>query len=391
MESESSMPASLCKNDTFRIGNDTRLNACVGYNGIVDIHTYQRGYHEATIALINSVKNFESHTDGVIYPIVFSARHTIELFLKGQLYYLHDIQCQVNGIESEKLLQKTHSIKTLWEDYRKLTEIDIRFNVYVNDLEAYIIDFYEIDDTGETFRYPYDHEDTRHLADISCINIAIFERRYQKMYDIIESLGYLTEFLVYEYKEGTFVKGLSREQLKEIAMKLPPKCDWGQDVFVEAKREIMQQYSISSKTFSKALNLIQNHMEFASYIDVEIPIDDINVEELSLFVNIFIEYQDKLAGSTSFDVIKSYIHTISHRLSVESIYALSALYEIGRYKLYSESYYRVLKELRERDVFLLIFENLIADNRIVLERIEAALLLLGQKTLLKQFKIDGKA
>ncbi len=50
------MHRAIYQNPTFRLGRNIDLNACVGYNGFPNIHTYQLGYYKATIALIESVK-----------------------------------------------------------------------------------------------------------------------------------------------------------------------------------------------------------------------------------------------------------------------------------------------------------------------------------------------
>lgn len=75
----------IYQNSTFRLGKNIHLNACVGYNGFPNIHTYQLGYYKATIALIESANKNSYDADALVYPIVFSARHAIELFLKKQL------------------------------------------------------------------------------------------------------------------------------------------------------------------------------------------------------------------------------------------------------------------------------------------------------------------
>ncbi len=50
------MHRAIYENPTFRLGRKCDLNACVGYNGFPNIHTYQLGYYEAAIILIESVK-----------------------------------------------------------------------------------------------------------------------------------------------------------------------------------------------------------------------------------------------------------------------------------------------------------------------------------------------
>ncbi|MCU4339130.1 hypothetical protein KTH08_18045, partial [Acinetobacter dispersus] len=83
------------KNKLFSSENNpydiTKYNACVGNNGWVGMSTYIDGFHSSTVilleALINDVdkKSYDGFFWGVdtcVYPILFSARHFLELFLK---------------------------------------------------------------------------------------------------------------------------------------------------------------------------------------------------------------------------------------------------------------------------------------------------------------------
>lgn len=130
----------------------------------------------------------------LIYPIVYSARHTIELFIKNQLFNLRYINSKAMGVEFESKLINTHNIKELWNEFKELSAVDIRYEPYTNDLDEYILDFCDIDNTGETFRYPFNHEDVRHLSDLACINIEIFEKRFTTLYEIIDELGSFNRF-----------------------------------------------------------------------------------------------------------------------------------------------------------------------------------------------------
>lgn len=380
------MRKAIYENDTFRLGGKIHLNACVGNNGFIDLHTYQLGYYEATITLINSVKESKFNVDSLVYPIVFSARHAIELFLKTQLYNLKYINAKAQGKEFENKIQTTHSIRDLWQEYKELTAVDIRYEPYISALEEYMIDFYEVDDTGETFRYPFDHEEARHLTDFGCINIEIFEERFIKLYAIIDELGYFTDFLTHEYKECTVISGLSRQQIKEIAIELPHKKDWIQDSFLEIKKEILQKHRISSNKFSKALTLIKNHREFASYVGIEIPLKEIDCDNLNKFIALFRKYRNKFKTDDYVDVINDYANTICEELSPDNIYAISTLFDIGYFDLYPEAYERILEEKKKREIFDLVFGDLSVRRGIILEKIQIALPWLGQKTLLKAFE-----
>lgn len=377
------MRKAIYENDTFRLGGNIHLNACVGNNGFPDLHTYQLGYYEATIALFKSVKKSKFNVDSLIYPIVFCARHAIELFLKNQLYNLKYINAKAQGKEFEYKLQTIHSIRDLWQEYKELIAVDIRYEPYINALEEYIADFYEVDNTGETFRYPFDHEEVRHLTDFGCINIEIFEERFIKLYAIVDELGYLTDFLTHEYNECTVISGLSRQQIKEIALELPPKEEWKQDKFLKIKNEILQKHGISSNKFSKALTLIKNHREFASYVGIEIPLKEIDCDDLKKFIALFRKYRNKFKTDDYVDVINDYANTICEELSPDNICGISTLFDIGYFDLYPEAYERILEEKKTKDIFDIVFGDLSVGRGIILEKIKIALDLLGQKTLLK--------
>lgn len=78
---------------------DFLYNACVGNNGWISINTYISGYQAATLVMLESAlesistrKNVPDNAemwniDIAIYPILFSARHYVELYLK-QKYML---------------------------------------------------------------------------------------------------------------------------------------------------------------------------------------------------------------------------------------------------------------------------------------------------------------
>lgn len=52
----------------------------------------------------------------------------------------------------------------------------------------------------------------------------------------------ISENLLNEYKQGTHTKELSRKQLEEIAHLLPPKEQWGDQVFEEKRDLIIRRY-----------------------------------------------------------------------------------------------------------------------------------------------------
>ncbi len=380
------MPKKIIQNDTFQMGFDNpALNACVGNNGFIDLYTYQCGYYEATLALINKVKISMGGIDQLIYPIAYSARHTIEIFLKNQLYKLKYISAKATGNEFESKLINTHSINDLWTDFLSLTSLDDRYKKYTDKLHDYILDFVKIDDTGETFRYPFDHEDDRHLTELYCINITIFETRFNELYEIIDDIGYLTDFLVSEYSVGTVIMGLSRDQIKKIALSIPNKENWGNEEFVVRKKELLEKYLISSNTFSKVLNLIQGHYEFSSFIGIEIKLEHISCDELKKYIKYYNQFHNEIGNGNYIEIKENIISLICDEISPDAIKSLSALFDIEYFHYFPESYIEIFKEKTKLDINDILFSELL-DRRIVLDKIKLSLERLGQKTLLQEFE-----
>lgn len=372
------------ENDTFQLGDNFYLNACVGNNGFIDLYTYMCGYYEATIALINIAKR-NMEVDRLVYPIVYSARHTIELFLKDQLFKLKYINARAQGVEFETKIKNTHNINELWDEFKQLTTADIRYKPYIDNLEEYISDFIGVDNTGETFRYPFDHADVRHLTSLSCINIEIFEKRFRELYGIADELEYLTDFLINEYEAGTVVSGLSRQQIKEISLQLPAREDWGNPDFPTKKEEIRSKYNISSTTLSKVLTLIQSHKEFASYIGIEIPLSEISLAELKEYITLYQNYHADWKKDNYAEIKDFYTNMICKKLNPDAIKSLSALFEVGFFRLYPETYERIIKGKANRDILDIVSDELLDQGHIV-RKIKVALEILKQNTLLKAFE-----
>ena len=68
------------KKPVIDLGDPTywQFNACVGTNGIVNDRLYFDGFSDATKILCKEIlNNDKSLADSLIYPIAFSARHSL--------------------------------------------------------------------------------------------------------------------------------------------------------------------------------------------------------------------------------------------------------------------------------------------------------------------------
>lgn len=173
-------------NKTFN-SNYPQYNACVGNNGGATDRTYAAGYKDAVEVLLNTVFNDGYFLDRMVYPIIYNARHYVELSLKSTLeslrliYESRGCRFQANGL-------KGHSLKILMTEVKRLSSIDPVYQEVVTELEKYVSDYYEIDDSAETFRFSKSHDGKTHLENQDCINLKDFAENFCKMSELLEWL-----------------------------------------------------------------------------------------------------------------------------------------------------------------------------------------------------------
>lgn len=323
---------------------DILFNACVGENGWVNINTYIYGYQSATLVMLESVLNSIKHEtnntpaqayfwnmDTAIYPILFSARHFIELYLKQKIHAINYFKIK-DTIEDK--LTKTHDIKKLWDIFIKIVQNthDKRLNEFIELLEPYILDFAQIDLTGETFRYPYGSDNHKHLAEYSVISLRIFHEKFNELSEIFMSFTYFMDSLIDEYSVGTYTKHLNRQEIEEIAKKLPNRDNWNTDEFKQIKENIKREFQIGSKELSQTIKIIEKHIEFRRYIFPNDYLLELNKEKLLKIIN------------------KQIIEESINDFSIDEISCLRTIIELGTEicdsKYYSEDYQHLLKKFK---------------------------------------------
>ncbi|MCL6247759.1 hypothetical protein M5F00_07775 [Acinetobacter sp. ANC 4945] len=283
-------------NSDIFIGNHTywHLNACVGNNGWTGISTYLEGYQGATIAMLESILKKEDIVgsncifwtyDTAIYPILFSARHSLELFLKYQIDSINKLKKYNNPLKKE--LTKTHNIETLWnllvEEINQLND-DRLLNILIS-FEKSIHEYNKIDPLGETFRYPYSNEGKKYLEEHSTINFKNIYENYILIADEMQNFCSVVDYLKLEYSTGSYTKNLSRNDLKKISSTLPTMSKWKDESFNDVRNSIKEQYKISYKELSEAINIIISHHEFSLNIIPENYLFKTNPDILKRYCN----------------------------------------------------------------------------------------------------------
>ena len=252
----------------------SKYNACVGNNGWVGMYSYIDGFQSSTVILLESLikdvdkEDFDGFTwclDTCVYPILFSARHFLELFLKQQILRISYFKNKSKSDYEIKLkLLKTHDTHKLWQLF--LSEVkevsDSRLNKYLNKIHIFTLEFHNIDSTGETFRYPYNQKNSLHLTNHSVIGLKRFYEQFLKFSKLASEFSYLTDYLNQEYRVGTYTKHLSRNDIEQIACSLPKKNDWKSQNLKKHQLDAKNKYGVGSREFKEVLEIIQNNIEF---------------------------------------------------------------------------------------------------------------------------------
>lgn len=361
-------------------------NACVGWNGNPGIMTYSEGYNEAVKILLDAALENKAPIDLLVYPIVYSARHSIELFLKDQLEKIFYINKMLDSACKDKV-DRIHNLSLLWDKFKKSAIKENRYEKLVDKIDEYIVDFVQCDDSGENFRYPYSREGQKCLNEISCINLYVFKNRYEELERLLLELEDLSLYLYEEYSQNSTVAGFSRNVIKKIAIELPDRDLWSNPssdpTISEVKKNIIKKYNIgSNKKLDKIIEYIESHAEFSLLINKEIPIEELSVLELKRFVEIYDQYLSDNQSVSFFDFENKYVKMVSDNLPHKAIAALAHLFDMGYFDLYSEEYLRGLPQKLEEEDYFLITDYLFRGRRTI-ERIKYGLIKTGQKTLLE--------
>ncbi|MEY9333165.1 hypothetical protein ABH911_003476 [Pseudomonas protegens] len=413
-------------NSTFRGAEPSWANACVGDNGQPDYFDYAQGFSSAANVLIKAVleaRGGENSPDTFIYPICFNMRHSVELRLKGVIEALRDFPGRKTELKSIELT-KIHDVGVLWERIKEATLIiDSRFGLFVECLDEYVLDIGEVDPSGQTFRYPHDRVNNKHLVDVSVINVYVLYCRFKALEEKLDCLDRFCDELIREYSLGTFTTKLSRAQLFEIAADIPPKSEWGNTVFTEFSKKVKDSYSLTNNDFSRAVCKIQSHYGMASSLQSP-PLKFIDREGLVLFFNAWCQINDvdylknkskvrelDFDGQVSMrDIFESIVSQrkkegelwphLNGALNVEKLADLKALYECSMER-YSEEYVRHFenfsRELNfesdsDKGRFRYLLFKLLGRPQAV-ERILKGLFLIGHgdhaEFLIAQFELEG--
>ena len=342
----------------FACYENSKTVACVGKNGGTHDEGIREGFSKTVDLVYSQIK--KSHDEDIyIYPLFYCARHSVELGLKVAIRALLEIcnlkKCVVPDGAKKSLA--SHDIPKLSNILKTLIGIDDRLCVAYSEATAYLAD-YQDDPLSDLFRYANAVNEKPNLAsaNISSVDVDLLYLHFCETKENLSEFIAISENLLNEYKQGTHTKELSRKQLEEIAHLLPPKEQWGDQVFEEKRDLIIRRYNLPSrKAFSHAVDIIQNHREFRAIIGDEQRLPYLTENAIRVYRSCA-DYLSFSNVSKDSDNIKEQLNEaqkeaqelreLSQELTSEQLSVFLALLDIGKFN-YSEQFDATLDFVKE--------------------------------------------
>ncbi len=162
--------------------SESRHSACIG-SSRDEWYGYSEGYRRATELLLEHVLATRRDLDTLVYPIVFSARHYVELKLK----YL--VRAAAGLIEVPADFEKVHLLSDAWRVLRPLLEkiFSGHGTGELEIVERVLTEFDSRDPSSMAFRYPEDRRGNPSQASPSRVGLRTFQTTFQRVASFLES------------------------------------------------------------------------------------------------------------------------------------------------------------------------------------------------------------
>lgn len=344
----------------FSLPRSAEWNACIGEQG--DEENYVDGYIQAAIELTSAVLQKRQHgkRDTLVLPILYNARHGVELALKFAISELHKM-----GVIAQSA-PRDHDISGAYEVLAKARLGDEMLRSYVDLLAPYIESLSSIDNDGQMLRYSETQRGEKSMADRSLVNIAVVHASLEELSGVLFALKERIADLGQERNTGTYLGDCSRSDLFEIARMLPPRDRWKEPSLDAAKTKVKARFAIGSAALTEALNTIQAHREMGAAIGLSYQLAHITDEHAKLVIKQWLRrhpprmengkghglepfsLREIVAWDESRRVDRQVNETVRKALSDEEIADLEVIFYLGRDRQPTEYYEsnlaRVLKK-----------------------------------------------
>ncbi len=337
-----------------------RFIACVGSNGHIDGVTYASGFFGAAKIILEHIESNGGNgaeMDTLVYPVLYSIRHGMELGIKHLMRSI----AVLDGSAFETRDIVIHDLQKLWDTWLGMVPFDRRLIAQIEMLNEIVTRFHLVDSTGQVFRYDRDTDNKRTLEDKSHVDIISVGKIQGIVQEKFTKLFCLIDIIIEERQIGAYTSKFNREELKQLSIELPDYATWNDsEDFVFTKKKWKDQFKIGSNKFSEAIKFIKQHPEFAGNIGIEADLRYLTYAAIVDIVNLHVEYLKwysptkegfvKLSDIQIPDAPMPDFRSLASRLTSEAIGEFCALIVIVRNNDYSEYFEKCRIELTPIDV-----------------------------------------
>jgi hypothetical protein len=344
----------------FKRHSDATWNACIGEQG--DEEYYLDGYIDAAMELASSVigKNLLGKRDTLVLPILYNARHAIELVLK----FVTDRLVKAALIAPSG--RANHDICGYLEKLRAAALGDEQLNRQILALKPYVDSLSRIDHDGQELRYHLNRFDDPSLADYSLANLEVIRTSLFELSEIISILKNRVICFTDERQTGVFTKRCSRRDLMTIAQIIPRRDTWDSTLFDKQKAVLKARFNLTNREFSDALNAIQTSREMKAIIGVETGLLHLSDDEVvwiveqwrlihpvrETFIGAFgpVRFDEALveAMKKEMNARKEVVLEIEKTIIADKLAEIEALFHLGRDRVFPE-YYESFVERKKKE------------------------------------------
>lgn len=262
----------------FHLTLGGEFNACIGRQATVE--NYLDGYIEAAQELASAVidKRLFGKRDTLAMPILFNARHGVELSLKFAIEQLHEL-----GRLGESH-RANHDIEGQWKQLSEGTVGDEVVRQTVESLEPFVASLSAIDGDGQELRYAVNRDGERSMEGYTLVDLELVKESLDELAKLLSTLKYRVIDLHEEKASGTWTRECSRSDLVAIAKLLPQRSEWRTEAFGKVKAAVRVRFGLSSNKFAAAVNAIEASRECRGHIGLETPLTYLTDEHAMLVV-----------------------------------------------------------------------------------------------------------
>jgi hypothetical protein len=343
----------------FALNPDSTWNACIRQQG--EEENYLDGYMEAAIQLAGDVidKRMYEKRDTLVLPILYNARHAVELALKFV----------IDRLEAAGLIARAgrpnHDIKVYWDRLDGASLGDEKLRQTINALKPFVDNLYRIDSDGQELRYHLKRSGDPSLPHQSLINLQVVRASLCQLSDILSVLRNRALLFIDERGTDACTDRCSRRDLLTIAQLLPCRDSWEDAGFDKQKASVKTRYNLSDSDFSEALTVIQSNREWNAILGVETELLHISDDEVVWVVDqwqrlhraraeddqiIAVKVSDRatlLAMLQDSAAKPEVIAEVEMRIVGDKLAELEAMFYLGRDRLYPENHKQRVERARK--------------------------------------------